>query len=114
MYNSVNWNDVVANPVSELPKVINPCKVHFAEKNRTGKLPIFYTNLENIRVDQVVDNKTKSGIEDDVICDSDNEIEEGNAYLFEDLVSSHVNMVKDNKKAKGSKLKTLIVSRPVQ
>ena len=33
LYNSVSWDDVVANPMSELPKVISPCKVHYAEKN---------------------------------------------------------------------------------
>ena len=114
MYNSVNWNDVVANPVSELPKVISPCKVQFAKKNRIEKLPVFYTNLENIRVDQAIDNETESGSKEYELWDTDNEIEEGDADLFEDLFYSHVNVVKDNKKAKGSQLKTLAISRPVQ
>ena len=114
LYGSVNWDDVVPNLVSELPKVISPCKVQFAEKNRTEKLPIFYINLDNIRVDQDVDNETESGSKDDELWDSDNEIEEGDADLFEDLVYSHVNVIKDNKKAKGSILKTLVVARPVQ
>ena len=114
LYDSINWDDVVANPVSELPKVISPCKVQFAEKNRIEKLPVFYTNLDNIRVDKSVDNETESGSKDDELWDSDNEIEEGGADLFEDLVYSHVNVVKDSKKAKGSKPKTLVVARPVQ
>ena len=38
----------------------------------------------------------------------------GDADLFEDLVSSPVNVVKDNRKAKGSQLKTLAISRHVQ
>jgi len=114
LYDSVNWDDDVPNPVSELPKVISPCKVQFAEKNRIEKLPVFYTNLDNIRVDQSVDNETESGSKDDELWDSDNEIEVGGADLFEDLVYSHVNVVKDSKKAKGSKPKTLVVARPVQ
>ncbi|XP_066323556.1 uncharacterized protein [Miscanthus floridulus] len=85
MFREVDWDDVVANPVTELPK----------------------TNLDNIRVDQAVDS------EDDVLWDSDNEIEEGDTDLFDALVTSHV-QVKDHKKAKGNKLKTLEISRPVQ
>ena len=75
------------------------------------KVAFFYTKLENIRVDQAVHNDAGSGSEDDVLWDNDNEIEDGDADLFEDLVSSHMNVVKDNKKANGSKLKTLAISR---
>ena len=107
MFREVDWDDVVANPVTELPKVISPSKVQNVEKNPKEKLHVFYTNLDNIRVDQAVDN------EDDVLWDSDNEIEEGDADMFNDLVTSHV-QVKDHKKDKGSKLKTLEISRPVQ
>ena len=89
-------------------------QVHYTEKNPKKKLPVFFTNLEKQRVDQAVDNELDGGSEDDVLWDSDNEIEEGDADLFEDLVSSPVNVVKDNKKAKGSQLKTLAISRPVQ
>ena len=106
MFREVDWDDVVANPVTELPKVISPSKVQNVEKNPKEKLPVFYTNLDNIRVDQAVDNK------DDVLWDSDNEIEEGDVDLYEDLVTSQV-QVKDHKKAKGGKLKTLEISRPV-
>jgi hypothetical protein len=98
MFSEVDWDDVVANPVTELPKVISPRKVQYVEKNPKEKLPVFYTNLDNTRVDQVV------GSEDDVLWDSNNEIEEGDADLFDDLVSSHV-QVKGHKKARGSKLK---------
>ena len=107
IFSEVNRDNVVANPVTELPKVISPSKVQYVDKNPKEKLPVFYTNLDNIRVDQAIDN------EDDVLWDSDNEIEEGDANLFDDLVTSHA-QVKDHKKAKGSKLKTLEISRPVQ
>ena len=106
MFREVDWDDIVANPVTELPKVISPSKVQNVEKNPKEKLPVFYTNLDNIRVDQAIDS------EDDVLWDSDNEIEEGDVDLFDDLVTSHV-QVKDHKKAKASKLKTLEISRPV-
>lgn len=108
LFSEVDWDDAAANPVSELPKVISPTKVHYVAKNPKEKLPVFYTNLDNIRVDQAADS------EDDVLCDSDNEIEEGDADLFEDLITSHEKEVKDHKKAKGSKLKTLEISRPIQ
>ena len=114
LFGEVNGDDDVANLVSDLPKVISPCKVQYVEKNPTQKLLVFYTNLEDIRVDQAIDNELESGSEDDVLWDSGNEIEEEDAHLFEDLVSSHVNVIKDNKKAKESKLKTLVISRPVQ
>jgi len=100
MFSQVDWDDVDANPVTKLPKVIGPSKVQYVEKNPKEKLPIFYTNLDNIKVDQVIHS------EDDVLWDSDNEIEEGDADLFDDLVTSHV-QVKHHKKAKGSKLKNL-------
>ena len=106
MFREVDWDDVDANPMTELPKVISPSKVQNVEKNPKEKLLVFYTNLDNIRVDQAVDS------EDDVMWDSDNEIEEGDVDLYEDLVTSQV-QVKDHKKAKGGKLKTLEISRPV-
>ena len=84
LYDEVNWDDFVANPVPKLPKVISPCKAQYVEKNPTQKLPVFYTNLENIRVDQAVHNDVGSGSENDVLWDSDNEIEEEDADLLGD------------------------------
>jgi hypothetical protein len=55
------WDVIVANPVTELPKVISPRKVQYVEKNPKEKLSVFYTNLDNTRVDQVIDS------EDDVL-----------------------------------------------
>ena len=84
MFREVDWDDVVANLVTELPKAISLSKVQNVEKNPKEKLLVFYTNLDNIRVDQAVDS------EDDVLWDSDNEIEERDVDLFDDLVTSHV------------------------
>ena len=41
----VNWDDIVANLVCELPKVINDVKVVTIEKQQGEKLPNFYTSL---------------------------------------------------------------------
>jgi hypothetical protein len=57
MFSEVDWDDVVANLVTKFPKVISPSKVQYVEKNPKEKLFVFYTNLDNIRVDQAIDSE---------------------------------------------------------
>jgi hypothetical protein len=121
----VNWDDIIANPVTELPKVLSPQKVPYMGKNVGEKLPVFYTDLENRKVQQfkATEGESSGGrdnnIESDGFVDSDYEMEVGDEDLLESLVDADENeahvgedTMKQSKKAKGSKLKSAIVIRP--
>jgi hypothetical protein len=110
------WDDIVDNAVTDLPKVLSPVKVTYVEKKAGEKLPVFYTNLGKQKVQQCTDGDEESGsddngVEDDDFVDTDYEMEDGDANLFENYEDEHVQL-KDNKKPKGSALKAFNVSRP--
>ncbi|CAN6321157.1 unnamed protein product [Urochloa humidicola] len=107
------WDDVVANPVADLPKVLSPRKVVYVDSIPGEKLPVFYTDLKKGRVEQgrednIPDEDDSDESQDEYFIDSDNEIDGGDDDLFEDLV---VDVGKGNKKAKGSKLKASEMDR---
>lgn len=111
------WDDIVEQPVIDLPKVLSPVKVTYVEKKAGEKLPVFYTNLGKQKVQQCASDgdgggdSNDTGVEDDDFVDTDYEMEDGDADLFENYEDGHVQL-KDNKKAKGSALKAFDVSRP--
>lgn len=119
-----NWDDIVANPVADLPKVISPKKVEYMPRKVGEKLPVFYTNLEKRQVHQFDGESSgprDSSGEDEAeeFHDSDYEMEDGD----EDVLNSFVDVddeaephvirpPKDSRKAKGSRLKGFDVPRP--
>jgi hypothetical protein len=116
--NIVDWDDIVANPVNELPKVLSPHKVVYVDKNPTEKLHVFYTDLKKGRVDQVGSSKPSDDVdeyEQQEFIDNDYEISDGDEDLFEDAVEMTVPQVKGKKKkAKGSQLKAIEIRVPTE
>jgi hypothetical protein len=162
MFDGVNWEDIVVNPVVEvptvmsprtqeklppsynaLPEVHSPSKGQYVGKKQPEKLPVKIAG----RVQQFNSNEAESSdgqrhaqssgdregnhvgkkqvhtteidegeVHEDEsdFVDSDYEIEDGDDDVFENFVGANVDeaIVRDNKKAKGSRLKAFQVSRP--
>jgi len=106
------WDDIIANPVANLPKVISPTKVKHVTKQDGEKLPSFYTEMrfstseEDInteqgsstrgREEQVEDIIESDGgtddndSEDEEFHDSDYELDDGDDDLFVNNVDDNV------------------------
>ena len=124
---SVTWDDIVVNPVNQLPKVLSPQKVLY-EKNPAEKLPVFYTGVNKGRVDQAGpsqqpdgdeqqepdgdEHQEPDGDEQQELFDSDYDLSDGDDDLLEDAVNLDVPKVRGNKKAKGSQLKAIDIRVP--
>lgn len=105
----VSWDDVISNPVAELPKVISPVKVHYTERQQGETLPEFYKNLRKAKEVEDEGGAAWEGAtsfgdedaEDEDFMDSENEIEDGDEDLFWDNVDDDVI---DQGVAKGRKI----------
>lgn len=112
----IDWDDIVVNPITSLPKVISPRKVETIQ-NRPEKLPSFYSNLKSSTAD--VDAGTcglDSGSEDSDsdldFIDSDYEIDDDDDDIFIDNVDEEVldqgvakgKKIEKGKKARGNRL----------
>jgi hypothetical protein len=124
---TLEWDDVIANPVADLPKVISPRKVTEMAKKDGEKLPDFYSNLQatnhqssskEAQVDE--DGDSDSGTTDsedsdyEDFPDSDYEWSDDDDDLFADFVDGDVDdqgTGKREKKAKGSRLKGEAIQR---
>jgi hypothetical protein len=106
----INWDDIIADPVAELHKVLSPQKVG-------EKLPIS-RKVKKFRTTEGESSgpRDNNSEEFDGFVDSDNEIKDGDEDLVEALVDhdeneAHVgeSNVRKDKKAKGFRLKALPV-----
>jgi hypothetical protein len=92
---SINWDDIVANPISSLPKVLSPSKLVNVELDREEKLPDFYSNL-NWSADIGIAGANPAGDEDNGsgtdadFIDSDYELEDEDDDLFVENIDEDV------------------------
>ncbi|KAL6879665.1 hypothetical protein ACP4OV_012324 [Aristida adscensionis] len=111
----INWDDIVANPIAELPKVLSPKKVNYVSKKINDKLPDFYNNQKGRDQSSSVSNKSRASrsrrddenqqeanaengsatgsdesSDDSDFTDSDYLLEDGDDYLFVDNVDEEV------------------------
>lgn len=105
----VQWDDVVSNPVAQLPKILSSVKVQHIKK-KGEDLPDFYRKLkdrtiENENFSHVGEEKgtnSGDGSENDTdFLDSDYEFMDGDDDLFVDHVDENV---VDQGEAKGKKI----------
>ncbi|CAN6317857.1 unnamed protein product [Urochloa humidicola] len=91
----LNWDDIVANPIVSLPKVISPSKVEYVEK-KMEKLPEFYSNLKHTDEPDIAGPSGGTGNEDSDsdfdldFVDSDYELWGDDDDLFSDNVDADV------------------------
>lgn len=85
-----DWDDVVLNPTSELPKVVSPVKVIHVEKQSGDKLPEFYSNIEVASHGNAAADMSDEDSEDSNYIDSDYDLEDGDDDLFADNVDEEV------------------------
>ncbi|CAO2204608.1 unnamed protein product [Urochloa humidicola] len=102
----LNWDDIVANPIGSLPKVLSP------QKKQSEKLPEFYADLPTHGHEEAEAKDAEyevgsddSGSEDSDFVDSDYEVEADDDDLFFDNVDDQVTdqgVAKGRRIAKGS------------
>ena len=100
-----HWDDIVMNPIAELPKVISPVKQN---RERREKLPEFYSGLKTSKEDVECVTSSEDGTEesdDSDFCDSENELEDGDDDLFVDEEAVNEKKTARSRKAKGSRHK---------
>ena len=122
-YQGLPPEDIVMNPVSDLPKVLSPRKVQHVDKIPGERLPDIYKDLP--KADEICEVDLDDGgsegefywgsgsddSEEDPDCvDSGNEVEDGDDDLFMDnVVEPAIRTVKKSKKAAGSRSQNSMV-----
>ena len=122
-YQGLPPEDIVMNPVSDLPKVLSPMKVQHVDKIPGERLPDIYNDLP--KADEICEVDLDDGgsegefywgsgsddsEEDPDFVDSGNEVEDGDDDLFMDnVVEPAIRTVKKSKKAAGSRSQNSMV-----
>ncbi|OEL21471.1 hypothetical protein BAE44_0017511, partial [Dichanthelium oligosanthes] len=90
-----NWEDIVLNPISSLPKVLSPSKVEHILKKDGEKLPSFYNNIQrssgggDAGIGPMTEGEDDDSADSDFV-DSDFEVQDDDDDLFSDNVDGTV------------------------
>jgi hypothetical protein len=96
----LNWDDIVANPIASLPKVMSPHKVRHVESNKNAKLPDFYADLKKgADSEEYAEADDDNSSDDSDFVDSDYEVEDDDDDLFADNVDDEMKRVGKGRKA---------------
>jgi hypothetical protein len=88
----INWDDIVANPITSLPEVISSAKEGFVGKEEGEEPPPFEMEQDSVQQDSVqhdVHGDDGDNEDDSDFNDSDYDSEGDDDHIFVDYVDCH-------------------------